>query len=373
MVGRPYRNGCTSMWSRRSSARSRNCGMPMVMPRNLSTWSRCAKICACEKGKSIMLPFKTVIIAAVLAGTAAQAKPLRSSDIYPADYPTVQAMAHMGRLISERTGGRLSIKPLGENDQDTENYTVAEVKNGTLDMARVSLATLNNTVPASIVVSLPYLFTSTAHMRRVLDGPIGDEILASMESQGIIGLGFYDMGWRSYIAKKPIRNVGDIKGLKIRVQQVDIWKTMVEAMGAEAIKIPDGRAYHALRTSVTDAAESTLPAYVQWRNFEVAEFYSQTEHTVALGVLIFSKKVWAGLSREDQTIIRAAAKESVSYFRKVWDESKLAARKTAEAAGATIVTDVDKKSFSDVLTPFYAQILTDPKLQDMVKRIQAAD
>ena len=320
-----------------------------------------------------MLPIRTIITIAVLTATTAHGKPLHSSDIYPADYPTVQAVAYMGKLISERTDGRLSIKPLGPNDPETENYTVAEVSNGTLDMARVNLAVLANIAPSSVLPSLPYLFKSTAHVRRVLDGPIGDEILASMESQGIIGLCFYDMGSRSYGAKKPIRNVADMKGLKVRVQQSGIWVTMLRAMGADPINIPDGRAYHALKSGVVDAAESTLPAYVQWRHYEVAGVYSSTEHSMVPGVVIFSKKVWDGLSKEDQTIIRAAARESVPYMRKLWDEYEVSARKTVEEAGAQVITDVDNKSFSDVLTPFYAQATTNPNLQDTMKRIQLAD
>ena len=320
-----------------------------------------------------MFPIRTVITIAVLAGAAAQAKPLESSDIYPADYPTVQAVAYMGKLIGEHTGGRINIKPLGQNDPETENYTVAEVRNGMVDMARVNLAVLNNLVTSSTIPSLPYLFKSTAHMRRVLDGPIGDEILASMESQGIIGLCFYDMGSRSYIAKKPIRNVADMKGLKVRVQQSDMWVTMLRSMGADPINMPDDRSHRLLRTGLIDVAESTLPVYVHWHNFEVARFYNMTEHSMAPGVVIFSKKVWDGLSKEDQAIIRAAAKESVPYMRKLWDEREASARKVAEAAGAQIITDVDKKSFSDVLIPLYAQILNDSNLRDMVKRVEAAD
>ena len=320
-----------------------------------------------------MFPIRTIITIAVLAGTSAQAKPLASSDIYPADYPTVQAVAYMGQLVRERTGGRHSISLLGQNDQDSENYTVGALQNGTLDMARVNLAVFDHMVPSAIVPSLPYLFKSTAHLRRILDGPIGDEILADMESQGIIGLCFYDMGTRSYGAKKPIRNVTDMKGMKARIQQSNIWATIVQAMGAEPVTLPIIQTYAALKTGLVDVADNTLPAYVMSRHYEVAKFYSLTEHSMAPGVLVFSKKIWDELSQEDRTIIRAAAKDSVPYMHKAWDEYEASARLTVEASGAQIITDVDKKSFSDALVPLYATLVTDPKLQEMVKRIRAAD
>ena len=320
-----------------------------------------------------MLPIRTIIALVALAGTAAQGKEFQSSDIYSSDYPTVQAVEYMGQLVRERTGGRHSITSLGQSDQDSENYTVGKLQNGTLDMARINLAVFDHMVPSAIVPSLPYLFKSTAHVRRVLDGPIGDEILADLERHGIIGLCFYDMGARSFAARKPIRNVADMQGLKVRIQQSNIWATIVQAMGAEPVTIPIIQTYAALQTRAVDAADSTFPAYVASRHFEVAKFYNLTEHSMAPAVLAFSKRSWDELSKDDQKVIRAAAKESVPYMRKQWETYEASARKTAEAAGAQIVTDVDRKSFSDVLTPLHTVLVTDLGLQEMVKQIQTPD
>ena len=304
-----------------------------------------------------MLPIRTLIALVALAGSAAHGKELRSSDIYPSDYPTVQAVAYMGELVLKRTGGRHSITSLGQGDQDSENYTVGELQNGTLDMARVNLAVFDHMVPSAII----------------LDGPIGDQILANLESQGIIGLCFYDMGARSFAASKPIRNVADMQGMKVRIQQSNIWATIVQTMGAEPVTMPIMRTYAAIQVGAVDAADSTLPAYVTSRHYEVAKFYSLTDHSMAPAVLAFSKRSWDELSKDDQAIIRAAAKESVPYMRKQWETYEVTARKTAEAGGAQFVTDVDRKSFSDALTPLYAVLVPDPRLQDMVKRIQDAD
>ena len=119
------------------------------------------------------------------------------------------------KLMRERSGGKLGITVLGYDDRDSENYTAAQVRNGQLDMARVNLAVLNNLVPSTAIFALPYLFKSKEHTRRILDGPIGEEILAGLESQGLIGLCFYDGGPRHfYSVKQPIRTPADMKGMK---------------------------------------------------------------------------------------------------------------------------------------------------------------
>ncbi len=208
-------------------------------------------------------------------------------------------------------------------------------------------------------------------MRKVLDGPIGDEILASMESQGLVGLAFYDSGARSfYSARKPIRSLADMKGLKIRVQQSDLFVAMIEALGANPTPMPYGEVYTALKTGIVDAAENNWPSYESSRHFEAAKFYSLTEHSLAPEVLVFSKKVWDGLSRADQAAIRKAAKDSVPYMRKLWDEREVKARKAVEGAGSQTITIANKQEFIDAMKPVYAKFAATPRLADLVKRIQ---
>ncbi len=132
-----------------------------------------------------------IVVATLMYGAPAGARDFKSSDIFPASYPTVRAVAYMGDLMRERSGGRLNLSDLGADDQTTESFTLGQLRNGTLDMARVNIAALNSAAPATVVLTLPYLFRSTAHERRVLDGPIGEEILASLERAGFIGLCFY--------------------------------------------------------------------------------------------------------------------------------------------------------------------------------------
>ncbi|OYU42389.1 MAG: C4-dicarboxylate ABC transporter, partial [Burkholderiales bacterium PBB4] len=295
----------------------------------------------------------------------------RSADIHPDDYPTVLAVRHMGEELSKATNGKHSIKVYSKTALGSEKDTIEQTKLGAIAMARVNVAPMNNICPATMVPTMPFLFRSTEHLRKVLDGAIGDEILKDCEAQGFIGLAFYDSGARSiYTVKKPIKTLADAKGLKVRVQQSDLWVSLLEAMGANATPMPFGEVYNAVKTGLVDAAENNYPSYESSRHFEVARFYNKTEHSMAPEILLFSKRVWDTLSADEQKQIRAAAKASVTYMRKLWDEREEKSLAVVKTAGVQLV-EVDKASFQVAMKPVYDKFLKDPKLQDMVKRINA--
>jgi TRAP-type C4-dicarboxylate transport system substrate-binding protein len=162
-----------------------------------------------------------------------------------------------------------------------------------------------------------------------------------------------------------------MKGLKVRVQQSDLFVGMVEALGANPTPMPYGEVYTALKTGIVDAAENNWPSYESSRHFEAAKYYTLTEHSLAPEVLVFSKKVWETLSPADQAAIRKAAKESVPYMRKLWDEREQKSRKIVEAAGTQVITIANKHEFIDAMKPVYATFAADPKVASLVKRIQA--
>ncbi|MCV2354325.1 TRAP transporter substrate-binding protein [Paucibacter sp. B2R-40] len=304
------------------------------------------------------------------ASLSAQATDFRSTDIHPDGYPTVDAVKFMGQELSKLSNGRHSIKVFNNSALGAEKDTIEQAKIGAIAMTRVNIAPMNNICAPTVVPTMPFLFRSKEHMRAVLDGPIGEEILKSCEAQGFIGLAFYDSGARSiYTVKKPIKSLADAKGLKVRVQQSDLWVSLLEAMGANATPMPFGEVYTALKTGLVDAAENNYPSYESSRHFEVAKYYSKTEHSMAPEMLLFSKKIWDGLSAEDQKALRQAAKNSVPFMRKLWDEREEKSLATVKAGGAQII-EVDKASFQAVMKPVYDKFITDAKLKDLVKRIQ---
>jgi tripartite ATP-independent transporter DctP family solute receptor len=303
-------------------------------------------------------------------GVAAQATEFRSADIHPDGYPTVEAVKFMGERLKALTNGKHTVKVFNNSALGNEKDTIEQTKIGALAMTRVNVAPMNNICAETQVPTMPFLFRSKEHMRHVLDGPIGEEILAACAPQGFVGLAYYDSGARSlYTAKKPVKSLADAKGLKIRVQQSDLWVSLLEAMGANATPMPYGEVYTALKTGLVDGAENNYPSYESSRHFEVAKYYAMTEHSMAPELLLFSKRTWDTLSPEDQKAIRQAAKESVPYMRKLWDEREEKSLAIVKAGGAEIIK-VDKASFQNAMKPVYDKFINDAKLKGLIKRIQ---
>ncbi|MBB3192842.1 C4-dicarboxylate ABC transporter [Roseateles terrae] len=308
---------------------------------------------------------------ACTAAMPALAVEFRSADVHNSDdYPTVAAVRHMSDLLAQRSGGKYKIKVFNKSALGTEKETLDQLKIGALEMNRVNISSLNSLCPKSLVPTMPFLFHSVSHMRKVLDGPVGEEILKGCESQGMIGLAFYDSGSRSIYAKKPVRSPADAKGLKIRVQQSELWVAIVSAIGANATPMPTSEIYTALKTGLIDAAENNIPSYAGFKHYEAVKVFSLTEHSMAPEVLLMSKLVWDKLSKADQDLFRAAARDSVAFQRKKWDDQEAKDRDMVVKAGSQIVTDVDKAAFKAAMSPVYARFINTPDLQRLVKAVQ---
>jgi tripartite ATP-independent transporter DctP family solute receptor len=313
----------------------------------------------------------SLAVAAALAAFGAQAVELRSADVHNSDeYPTVAAVKHMSEVLDKQSGGKYKIKVFNKSALGTEKETLDQVKIGALEMNRVNISSLNSICPKSLVPTMPFLFNSIEHMRHVLDGPVGEEILKGCEHEGLVGLAFYDSGARSIYAKKPVRTLADAKGLKIRVQPSDLWVAVAAAMGANATPMPTGEVYTALKTGLIDAAENNIPSYEGFKHYEAAKVYSKTMHSMAPEMLVISKAVFDKMPKADQDLFRTAAKESVAFQRKKWDEQDAKALDIVTKAGAQIVSDVDLASFKNAMAPVYAKFINTPDLQRLVKAAQ---
>lgn len=312
---------------------------------------------------------------ALAGGSAiAQEITLRSSDTHPDGYPTVEAVKYLGQIVKEKTGGRIGVDVYHSAQLGEEKDTIEQTRAGVIDMNRVSLGPFNNIVEETQAVSLPYIFKSIDHMHKVMDGPIGEEILKAFEAHDLVGLAFYDSGSRSfYNAKKPIKSIDDLKGMKLRVIQSDVFVAMVNALGANAVPMPYGEVYSAIQTGVIDGAENNWPSYESSKHYEVAKNYTLDQHLIVPEVLVMSKTSWDKLSPEDQATIRAAAKESVSKMRELWTAREAESEKTVRAAGSEVVVEIDKQPFIDAMKPVYEQFVKSDKLKDLVSRIQATN
>lgn len=309
-----------------------------------------------------------------ICATDVAAREFRAADTQTEDYPTVQAMRYMGALISERTNGRHEIKVFHSRQLGEEKETIEQTRAGAIDLNRTNVAPIGNFVPAMNVLAMPFLFRSIEHMQKVLDGPIGKEILSSFEPYGFVGLAFYDSGARSiYNSVRPVRSVADLRGLRIRVQQSELMSEMLRAFGAEPVELPYGQVITGLTTHLIDGAENNWPSFVTTDHYKYAGYYTLTEHTMSPEVLVMSLKAWRSLSPEDQIIFKEAAARSSQFMREKWRDLEEQSQRKAEAAGITVIKQIDRKPFEDAMAAIYAKAAQDPTAATLIERIRKVE
>jgi tripartite ATP-independent transporter DctP family solute receptor len=312
-----------------------------------------------------------LIGALALTSATSMARTFRSAEVHAKDFPTNQAVMHMSEDLSKATGGKDSIKIFADSSLGSEKDTVEQVKIGALDMVRVSSASFHGIVPESVIPSLPFLFRDIEHFRKTMYGPQGDKILAAFDKAGFVGLALYESGARSIYAKKPIKSLADMKGLKIRVQPSDLMVSLVSAMGASPTPMPFAEVYTGLKTGLLDAAENNYPSYDEAKHYESAPVYSETMHVMTPEVLVFSKKVWDTLTKEEQAAIRKAAKDSVPFYVKLWEPKEKDAQAAVIKGGAKVVpaAEIDRKAFVEAEKPVWDKFATTPELKALVSDI----
>ena len=328
-----------------------------------------------------MKPFTVMIAAGALAAASAFAAPalaqqklvLKASDVHPEGYPTVAAVESLGKKLSAATNGRLSVAMYPAMQLGGEKEAIEQAQVGAIAFARVSVGALGPVVDDLNVFNLPYVFRNTAHMQHVIDGAIGQELLDKVtgSGKGLVGLAWMDAGARNfYDTKKPIKNLADLKGQKIRVMGNPMFVDMANSMGANGVPLGYDQVFTSLQTGVIDGAENNPPSFVFDNHYQVAKFYTIDEHLIVPEMLVMSKKIWDSMSKDDQALLTKFSKEAQQEERKLWDIYEKQAMEKAKAAGIQIiaVSDADKKAFQAAVKPVWDKY--GPKYAAMVKRIQ---
>jgi tripartite ATP-independent transporter DctP family solute receptor len=301
----------------------------------------------------------------------ATGREFRAADIQEEGYPTVEALFFMDQLLAERTGGRHRIRVFHSRQLGEESQTIEQTRAGAIDLDRINVAAIGEVAPVLNILAQPFLFRSIDHLYKVIDGPIGDDILAAIESNGFVGLTFYDSGARSIYSKSPVRGLPDLHGLRIRVQQSDLVIRMMKALGAEPIALPYGQVLTALSTQLVDGAENNWPSYVTTGHYKVAPYYTMTEHTMGPEILVMSRRAWQELSDADRAIFRTAARDSSRHMRAQWLGWEERSKKQAAEGGATIIDNFDRRPFEDATRPLRDEMHADPRFGPLIERIQA--
>jgi tripartite ATP-independent transporter DctP family solute receptor len=302
---------------------------------------------------------------------AAQNIVLKSHDTHPAGYPTVVAIESMGKKLDAATQGRIKIQTFPGAVLGQEKEAVEQTQLGAIQIARISLGVMGPVVNEVNVFNMPFVFRNEAHMRAVIDGPIGQEILDKVTASParLVGLGFMDGGSRSLYTKKRVTKPEDLKGQKVRMMGNPLFVDTMNAMGGNGIAMAYGEVFTALQTGVIDGAENNPPSYFTANHFSTpAKFYAQTNHLIIPEIFVMSKVAWDRLTPADQTLIKRLSREAQLEQRSLWDKAVEENVAKLKAAGVEFVA-VDQKPFFDATAPVRAKY--GEKLLDLMKRVEA--
>lgn len=298
-----------------------------------------------------------------------QAATLKLAHELPTEHPVHASLTWFAEQVSQRAHVRVKVYPNGTLGNETGLLQM--VQNGTIAFTKVSAAPLTSFAPDYKLLSLPYLYKSDTQYHQVLDGPIGEKILASSKDSGFIGLAFLDAGSRSFYTSKPIRTPDDLKGLKIRVQNSSVSIDTIKALGGTPVPLPYGELYSAMQQGVVDGAENNIPSYYSSRHYEVEKVYSYDKHTMVPDVLVVSTSVWDSLTDEQRKIIREVAKETVKQQETNWNNYVEKSKKALTENHITFVQS-DIRKFQAAVKPVYDKFRQEnPDLVGMLDDIQA--
>jgi tripartite ATP-independent transporter DctP family solute receptor len=330
------------------------------------------------KKRDVLKIGATAAVMAVMSGfgfapLSAQTKMvLKATDVHPLGYPTVEAVVRMGKKLEEATNGRLSIQMYPSMQLGGEKEMIEQAQVGALQIARISVGPMGPLVPELNVFNLPFMFRDNVHMEKVIDGPIGDELLKKLSDHptaNLIGLCWMNAGSRNvYNSKKPIKELTDLKGLKIRMMGNPVFVETMNALGGNGIAMGYDQLISALQTGIVDGAENNYPSYANGQHYRYAKYYTLTEHLIIPEILVFSKKIWATLSKEDQALIQKFAKEAQLEERKLWGEMEDMSLRQMREAGVEIIKIAVKKAFVAAVKPVWDKF--GGQYAALIKRIQ---
>jgi tripartite ATP-independent transporter DctP family solute receptor len=330
------------------------------------------------KRRTMLRGAASLLASLPFAGLPARAQQkivFKASDVHPEGYPTVVAVQNMGKKLEAATKGRLAVQMFAAMQLGGEKEAIEQAQVGAIQIARVSVGALGPVIDDLNVFNLPFLFRNTAHMQKVIDGPIGQELLGKVTNNpraGLVGICWMDAGARSiYDTKKPITAIADLKGMKVRVMGNPMFVDMMNALGGNGVAMGYDQVFSALQTGVVDGAENNPPSFVFDNHYQVAKYYTLTEHLIVPEMLVFSRKTWDSLSKDDQALLAKFGAEAQQEERVLWTKYEKEALDKAKAAGIKIIEVNDKKPFQDAVKPVWDKY--GPKFADMIKRIQAVE
>jgi tripartite ATP-independent transporter DctP family solute receptor len=276
---------------------------------------------------------------AAVPAPAQEAVSLRVAYVQAPDHPHGLGIRRFAELVQQKSGKRIDVKAYGSATLGGDVAVLSSLRGGTIDMTVVIPSLLTGMVKEYVLLDLPFLFNSYAEADAVLDGPVGKRLLDLLPDKGLIGLGYWDHGFRIVTnSKRPIAKAEDFAGLKLRVPQSTIFIDTFGALGANAVPMPIPELYGALETRAMDGQENPYAAVEALKLQEVQKFASATNHAYNPLVVVFSKMKWDKLAPADRQILMEAASEAGAYERKVSREANDKAAESLKAKGMQLNT-----------------------------------
>ncbi|MEY4911730.1 MAG: dicarboxylate transporter, subunit DctP [Pseudomonadota bacterium] len=314
------------------------------------------------------------LLAAMFASTAMLASAqtiLKAADVHPVGYPNVVAIESLGKKLEAATNGKFRLQMFPGGVLGGEKEMIEQTQVGAINILRTSLGPLGPVVPDVNVFNMPFVFRNEAHMRAVIDGPIGQEILDKITNSPskMVALGWMDGGSRSLYTKKIVRTPADLKGQKVRMMGNPLFVDTMNAMGGNGIAMGYGEVFSALQTGVLDGAENNPPSMFTSNHYNAgAKYYAQTNHLIIPEIFVMSKVTWDKLSNDEHALVKKFSKEAQLEQRALWDKSVADYSAKLKAAGVEFVA-VDQKPFYDATAPVRAKY--GAAYADLIKRIEA--
>ncbi len=307
----------------------------------------------------------------MLCGVATAAD-WKAWNIHNDGHPNTAAMDRFAELVNTDTKGEIKLQVFHGGVLGNQPDALEQVRIGAIEIGNFNLGPIGPMVKEANLVSLPFIFKSVPHMFRVLEGEAGAIVAKGMADAGVLPLAWFDAGARSFYAQKAIETPDDVKGLKIRVMNNNLYTAMISAMGGNPSPMAFSEVQQALKTGVVDGAENNFPSFKNVGHYEVTKNYSLSEHLIIPECICVNTAKFNALSPEMQAAVKGAAEKAALYQRELWSVQSEQARKDVEAAGIKVNEIADKSPFQNAMDSVYADYLkANPDMKKLVDLAKA--
>lgn len=287
-----------------------------------------------------------------------------------AQHPVHIAFEHMNTTLKRLSDGSMELVLYPSGQLGSEREIIELLQIGSMGMTKVSASVLEAFVPEMKVFSLPYLFRDQDHFWQVLQGDVGQRLLASGTKNRVRGMGYFDAGSRSfYTTKKEIKKPSDLNGLKIRVMNSQSAVEMVNTIGGAATPVSFGELYTALQQGIVSGAENNPPSFYFSKHYEVSKYYLLDEHSSIPDVIIIGTHMWDKLTQQQKAWLTQAMQEATEFQKTLWAKSTAMSLAKVKEAGVMVI-EADKSLFQASVKPIYDDLKGSP-IDSLINEIKA--